>query len=89
MSVFIIFLLDEDSNGAIDHDELKKCFHKLEISFTEKEINDLFEACDINEDMGMKFNEFIVLLCLVYLFKDDPTALLAVSRIYYLLRNIW
>ncbi|XP_040988532.1 LOW QUALITY PROTEIN: probable calcium-binding protein CML21 [Juglans microcarpa x Juglans regia] len=71
---------DEDSNGAIDHDELKKCFHKLEISFTEKEINDLFEACDINEDMGMKFNEFIVLLCLVYLFKDDPTALLAKSR---------
>lgn len=71
---------DEDSNGAIDHDELKKCFHKLEISFTEEEINDLFEACDINEDMGMKFNEFIVLLCLVYLFKDDPTALLAKSR---------
>ncbi|KAG2682721.1 hypothetical protein I3843_11G204400 [Carya illinoinensis] len=71
---------DEDSNGAIDHDELKKCFHKLEISFTEKEINDLFEACDINEDMGMKFNEFIVLLCLVYLLKDDPTALLAKSR---------
>lgn len=89
MYVFIIFLLDEDSNGAIDHDELKKCFHKLEISFTEKEINDLFEACDINEDMGMKFNEFIVLLCLVYLLKDDPTALLAVSRIYFLLRYIW
>lgn len=85
MSVFIFFLLDEDSNGAIDHDELKKCFHKLEISFTEKEINDLFEACDINEDMGMKFNEFIVLLCLVYLLKDDSTALLAVSGIYLVL----
>ncbi|KAK2647152.1 hypothetical protein Ddye_022347 [Dipteronia dyeriana] len=66
---------DEDSNGAIDHEELKKCFQKLEINFMEEEINDLFEACDINEDLGMKFNEFIVLLCLVYLFKDDPTAL--------------
>lgn len=71
---------DEDSNGTIDHEELKKCFHKLEIKFTEEEINDLFEACDINKDMGMKFNEFIVLLCLVYLLKDDPTALRAKSR---------
>ncbi|KAJ8620282.1 hypothetical protein MRB53_028811 [Persea americana] len=30
--------------------------------------------------MGMKFNEFIVLLCLVYLLKEDPTALQAKSR---------
>ncbi|KAK6934675.1 EF-hand domain [Dillenia turbinata] len=66
---------DEDKNGAIDKEELKHCFAKLEISFTEEEINDLFEACDINDDMGMKFNEFIVLLCLVYLLKEDPTAL--------------
>ncbi|TKY58500.1 calcium-binding protein CML21 [Spatholobus suberectus] len=66
---------DEDSNGAIDQEELKKCFSKLEISFTEEEINDLFEACDINDDMGMKFSEFVVLLCLVYLLKDDPAAL--------------
>ncbi|PIA58237.1 hypothetical protein AQUCO_00500289v1 [Aquilegia coerulea] len=64
---------DEDSNGAIDHEELKHCFHKLEINSTEEEISDLFEACDINENMGMKFNEFIVLLCLVHLLKDDPT----------------
>ncbi|GMY30737.1 probable calcium-binding protein CML21 isoform X2 [Fagus crenata] len=71
---------DEDSNGAIDHEELKKCFLKLEISFTEEEIKDLFEACDINEDKGMEFNEFIVLLCLVYLLKDDAAAVHAKSR---------
>jgi calcium-binding protein CML len=58
---------------------LKKCFLKLEISFTEEEIKDLFEACDINEDKGMEFNEFIVLLCLVYLLKDDAAAVHAVS----------
>lgn len=29
----------------------------------------------------MKFNEFIVLLCLVYLLKEDPAALHAVSII--------
>ncbi|POO02910.1 Parvalbumin [Trema orientale] len=68
-------LFDEDSNGAIDQEEMKKCFHKLGISFTEEEISDFFNACDINEDMGIKFNEFIVLLCLVYLLKDDQTAL--------------
>ncbi|XP_043700652.1 probable calcium-binding protein CML21 [Telopea speciosissima] len=71
---------DEDSNGTIDPEELKHCFHKLEISFTEEEISDLFEACDINENMGMKFNEFIVLLCLVYLLKEDPAALHAKSQ---------
>lgn len=71
---------DEDSNGVIDQEELKKCFLKLELKFTEEEIGELFEACDINEDMVMNFNEFIVLLCLVYLLKDDPTALQAKSR---------
>ncbi|XP_065863039.1 probable calcium-binding protein CML21 [Euphorbia lathyris] len=71
---------DEDSNGAIDQEELRKCFDKLEIAFSEEEITDLFQACDINEVMGMKFNEFIVLLCLVYLLKDDPTAAQAKSR---------
>lgn len=71
---------DEDKNGAIDPQELKHCFHKLEINFTEDEINDLFQACDINEDMGMNFNEFIVLLCLVYLLKEDPAAIQAKSR---------
>ncbi|KAJ9173903.1 hypothetical protein P3X46_016993 [Hevea brasiliensis] len=71
---------DEDSNNTIDQEELRKCFQKLGVSFTEEEINDLFEACDINGDMGMKFNEFIVLLCLVYLLKHDPTALHAKSR---------
>ncbi|KAJ0988173.1 hypothetical protein J5N97_006529 [Dioscorea zingiberensis] len=65
---------DEDANGAIDHEELKHCFNKLEVSCTEEEIDDLFEACDINETMGIKFNEFIVLLCLVYLLKvPEPT----------------
>lgn len=75
----IYFVTDEDSNGAIDQEEMKKCFRKLEISFTEEEINDLFQACDINEDMGMKFNEFIVLLSLVYLLKDGQNTLQTVS----------
>ncbi|KAL0353449.1 UNVERIFIED_CONTAM: putative calcium-binding protein CML21 [Sesamum angustifolium] len=78
--ISLLCLIDEDGNGAIDRGELKRCFHKLEISFTDEEVNDLFEACDINEDMGMKFNEFIVLLCLVYLLKEDPAAEHAKSR---------
>lgn len=64
-------LEDEDKNEVIDHNELKHCFRKLEISFTEEEVDDFFKACDINENMGMKFNEFIVLLCLVYLLQED------------------
>lgn len=64
---------DEDKNEVIDHNELKHCFRKLEVTFSEEEIDDFFKACDINEDMGMKFNEFIVLLCLVYLLQEDPS----------------
>ncbi|GAB4845853.1 Probable calcium-binding protein cml21 [Ancistrocladus abbreviatus] len=63
---------DEDKNGVIDQEELRRCFHNLEISSTEEEINDLFRECDVNDDMGMNFNEFIVLLCLVYLLKGEP-----------------
>ncbi|KAK3008197.1 hypothetical protein RJ639_015367 [Escallonia herrerae] len=71
---------DEDGNGSIDPQELTRCFRKLEINFTDVEVKDLFDACDINDDMGIKFNEFIVLLCLVYLLKEDPSALHAKSR---------
>ena len=89
-SLFLLYLLpsgkssfcffsDEDSNGSIDKEELRKCLHKLETAFTDEEIYGLFETCDINENMGMKFNEFIVLLCLVYLLKDDPATPQAVS----------
>ncbi|XP_021740806.1 probable calcium-binding protein CML21 [Chenopodium quinoa] len=64
---------DVDNNDVIDHSELKACFRKLEVSFSEEEIDDFFKACDINEDMGIKFNEFIVLLCLVYLLQEDSS----------------
>lgn len=76
------FFVDEDLNGIIDRRELKKCFDGLEILLTEEEIDDLFEACDISAAMGIKFNEFIVLLCLVYLLKDDPDAVFSVSECF-------
>ncbi|KAF3796845.1 putative calcium-binding protein [Nymphaea thermarum] len=65
---------DEDDSGAIDPEELNHCFQKLQISSTEEEISDLFEACDMDESRGIKFNEFIVLLCLVFLLKEPPTS---------------
>ncbi|GJY78093.1 probable calcium-binding protein CML22 isoform X1 [Tanacetum coccineum] len=58
---------DVDSNGTIDHDELRKCLHKFQFDCTEDEINDLFESCSLGRNKGMKFNEFIVVLCLIYL----------------------
>lgn len=76
----LTYFSDEDSNGSIDQDELKRCFHTLELSSSEEETRDFFEACDINEDMGINFNEFIVLLCLVYLL-EEKTALQVVSKI--------
>ncbi|CAH1415889.1 unnamed protein product [Lactuca virosa] len=71
---------DEDKSGAIDLKELKHCFSKLEVNFTNEEISDLFKACDLNDDMGIDFHEFIVLLCLVYLLKEVDAAPNAKSR---------
>ncbi|KAI3459653.1 hypothetical protein Pfo_016316 [Paulownia fortunei] len=65
---------DEDSNGTIDNEELKKCLHTLEFSVRDEEIDDLFHYCDMDESEGIQFNEFIVLLCLIYLLTDYSTS---------------
>ncbi|XP_022945758.1 probable calcium-binding protein CML22 [Cucurbita moschata] len=62
---------DEDSNGSIDPEELKKCLQQLQMHMTEEEVKDLFHSCDIDGSAGIQFNEFIVLLCLIYLLKDQ------------------
>ncbi|XP_054806053.1 probable calcium-binding protein CML22 [Prosopis cineraria] len=61
---------DEDSNGSIDYNELKKCFEQLQVHLPEEEIKDLFHYCDIDGSKGIQFNEFIVLLCLIYLLEE-------------------
>ncbi|CAI0436811.1 unnamed protein product [Linum tenue] len=59
---------DEDGNGSIDREELKKCLEKLQlINLKESEMDDLFHSCDFDGSGGIQFNEFIVLLCLIYL----------------------
>ncbi|PHT61314.1 putative calcium-binding protein CML22 [Capsicum annuum] len=65
---------DEDSNGTIDRDELKKCVKKLQFHVKEEEIDDLFDSCDVDEKEGIQFNEFIVLLCLLYLVMDSSSS---------------
>ncbi|KAI3925906.1 hypothetical protein MKW98_028042 [Papaver atlanticum] len=62
---------DEDSNGTIDHEELKHCLNKLQLHLTEREIEDLFQACDVDGIEGIQLNEFVVLLCLIYLLMDS------------------
>ncbi|KAH6778151.1 Calcium-binding EF-hand family protein [Perilla frutescens var. hirtella] len=65
---------DEDSNGTIDNEELKKCLHAFEFSISDEEIDDLFSYCDMDENEGIQFKEFIVLVCLIYLLTDAPTS---------------
>lgn len=65
---------DEDSNGTIDHKELKNCLQKLNLQLTEDEIDDLFDYCDMDGTEGIQFNEFIILLCLIYLLVDHSTS---------------
>lgn len=68
------FYSDEDCNGSIDREELQKCLKKLHLDVTEGEIDDLFCACDIDENEGIQLKEFIVLLCLIYFLMDSSSA---------------
>lgn len=77
-SVFELY--DEDANGAIDRNELKKCLQKLQVNLNEQEVEDLFQSCDIDGSEGIQFNEFIVLLCLIYLLSEPSLSSNSTSK---------
>lgn len=77
----ILFLADEDSNGSIDREELKKCLEQLQMHMTKEEVEDLFYSCDIDGSAGIQFNEFIVLLCLIYLLKDQHSPTVRTNKL--------
>ncbi|KQK07550.1 probable calcium-binding protein CML21 isoform X2 [Brachypodium distachyon] len=58
---------DVDSNGTIDNEELRSCMSKLQVQMSEKEVDDVHRYCDVNSRKGIQFQEFVVLLCLMYL----------------------
>ncbi|CAN7049346.1 unnamed protein product [Brassica rapa subsp. trilocularis] len=59
---------DQDGNGTIDMEELKKCLEELKLmSLSDEEVKGLYGWCDVDGSKGIQFNEFIVLLCLIYL----------------------
>ncbi|XP_042417836.1 probable calcium-binding protein CML21 isoform X1 [Zingiber officinale] len=64
---------DEDSNGTIDHEELKKCLRELNFNVDDKEINRLYHYCNMDLQNGLQYHEFIVLLCLVFLLDAAPS----------------
>ncbi|KAJ4969579.1 hypothetical protein NE237_016280 [Protea cynaroides] len=71
---------DEDSNGILDHEELKKCLSKLQLQVTEKEMEELVHSCDFDGNEGMQFNEFIVLFCLIYLLMEPSRSSQTTSK---------
>ncbi|CAL4910350.1 unnamed protein product [Urochloa decumbens] len=65
---------DEDSDGTIDNEELRRCLGKLEVQMSDREVDDVHRYCDIDSRNGIQFQEFVVLLCLMYLlFGPDVT----------------
>ncbi|KAL9343269.1 hypothetical protein Peur_063700 [Populus x canadensis] len=52
-----ILLIDENVNGSIDLEELKKCLQKLTLTLKEEEVEDLFHSCDIDNSMSSMFLE--------------------------------
>ncbi|XP_047318707.1 probable calcium-binding protein CML22 [Impatiens glandulifera] len=63
---------DEDSNGVIDINELRRCLNKyhLQIHLEEEELDDVFSSCDMNGIKGIQLKEFIAVLCLIYVLKS-------------------
>ncbi|KAM0898436.1 hypothetical protein ACQ4PT_021942 [Festuca glaucescens] len=58
---------DGDSNGSIDNEELRRCLRQLQVQMSEKEVDDVHHYCNIDNREGIQFQEFVVLLCLMYL----------------------
>ncbi|XP_009406355.2 probable calcium-binding protein CML22 isoform X2 [Musa acuminata AAA Group] len=65
---------DEDSNGTMDHEDLKKCLRMLQIQLSEKDIDRLYHYCGMDENKGIQYHEFIVLLCFAYLLAGPDSA---------------
>ncbi|MED6138938.1 hypothetical protein PIB30_079211 [Stylosanthes scabra] len=63
---------DEDSNGYIDPNELKRFLEHQQLHLQE-EFENLFRYCDIDGSKGIQFNEFIVLVCLIHLLQEHPS----------------
>ncbi|CAH1452963.1 unnamed protein product [Lactuca virosa] len=72
---------NEDSNGTIDNEELKRCLQKLQFQCTDQEIGDLFVSCDVDDSNGIQFNEFIVLLCLIHLLAGPSSSSQSTSTV--------
>ncbi|KAJ6842882.1 putative calcium-binding protein CML22 [Iris pallida] len=72
---------DEDSNGTINHEELRNCLSDLHIHLPEEEVDALYEYCDIDGKEGIQYNEFIVLLCIFHLLMEPASASQDISRI--------
>ncbi|XP_010532790.1 PREDICTED: probable calcium-binding protein CML22 isoform X2 [Tarenaya hassleriana] len=64
---------DKDGNGTIDLEELKNCLEELNLNMSEEEVEDLYGWCDVDGSKGIQFNEFIVLLCLIYLLAEPSS----------------
>uniref|UniRef100_A0ACD5VJB8 Uncharacterized protein n=1 Tax=Avena sativa TaxID=4498 RepID=A0ACD5VJB8_AVESA len=58
---------DGDSNGTIDKEELRSCLRQLQVQMSEKGVDSVHRYCDIDNRKGIQFQEFVVLLCLMYL----------------------
>lgn len=67
---YVVSFIDEDSNGSIEPNELKRFLEHLQLHLQEKEIENIFHYCDIDGSKGIQFNEFIVLLCLIHLLAE-------------------
>ena len=83
---FFFPVADEDSDGTIGNDELRSCLGKLQVQMSDKEADDVHRYCDIDRRDGIQFQEFVVLLCLMYLlFGPDVTRRVRALSSFFLL----
>lgn len=56
-------MFDKDRSGTIDLEELRSVLTQIGETMTDEEVEDMFEAADINHDGSLDYAEFVELMC--------------------------
>ena len=55
-------LFDEDDNGLISAEELRKVLSSLQMDYSDAEIDKMVEEADLDGDGSISYNEFVLLI---------------------------
>lgn len=58
-----LIVFDKDDSGTIDMNELRAVLTQIGETLSDEEVQELFDAADINNDGNLDYEEFVKLMC--------------------------